>query len=159
MDDETIVEAVDFSEFEALFQMKRFVAKQSRTEVDGEPAYCCTFLVTIVWWCVFTGDTKIVHLDLFDNKRQRGIGQSNILHSTLYFKLHVLIKISIFLSQCLLSDVFCTSLSSYWTLTSTCSQNIASYCCKLFWGPIVHTHTHTHTWLTLTLQGCLRRLN
>ena len=49
MDDETIVEAVDFSEFEALFQMKRFVAKQSRTEVDGEPAYCCTFLVTIVW--------------------------------------------------------------------------------------------------------------
>ena len=117
MDDQTIVEAVDFSEFEALFQMKRFVAKQSRTEVDGEPAYCCTFLVTIVWWCVFTGDTKIVHLDLFDNKRQRGIGQSNILHSTLYFELHVLIKISIFLSQCLLSDVFvsihCTSLSSY----------------------------------------------
>ena len=48
MDDETIVEAVDFSEFEALFQMKRFIAKQSRTEVDGEPAYCCTFLVTIV---------------------------------------------------------------------------------------------------------------
>ena len=39
MDDETIVEAVDFSEFEALFQMKRFVAKQSRTEVDGEPQH------------------------------------------------------------------------------------------------------------------------
>ena len=53
MDDETIVEAVDFSEFEALFQMKRFVAKQSRTEMDGKPAYCCTFWVILVCVCVF----------------------------------------------------------------------------------------------------------
>lgn len=36
MSDETIVEEVDFSEFEALFQTKRLAAKQSRAEVDGE---------------------------------------------------------------------------------------------------------------------------
>ena len=36
MNDETIVEEVEFSEFEALFQTKRFVAKQSRVETDGK---------------------------------------------------------------------------------------------------------------------------
>ena len=159
MDDETIVEAVDFSEFEALFQMKRFVAKQSRTEVDGEPAYCCTFLVTIVWWCVFTGDTKIVRLDLFDNKRQRGIGQSNILHSTLYFELHVLIKISIIFLVAVFAKrrIRLNPLYISQFILNTDLNGLLSEHCELLLQIVpqekevhhcTHTHTHTHTaWL------------
>ena len=38
---------------------------------------------------MFTGDVKVVHLDLFDNKRQRGIGQwvheGDTLHLSLQY--------------------------------------------------------------------------
>lgn len=50
MNDESIVEAVDFSEFEALFQTKRFVQKQSRMHLDGEQAHtsCLVQLYTLM---------------------------------------------------------------------------------------------------------------
>ena len=108
--------------------------------------------------CVFTGDTKIVHLDLFDNKRQRGIGQSNILHSTLYFELHVTHKnlyflVAVFAKRRIrLNPLYISQF-----ILNTDLDGLLSEHCELLLQIVpqekeVHhcTHTHTHTHHTHT---------